>query len=499
MLSVFMLAFLLRLGWMGTYFGQDEVYYVGYANDIVNSRPYTSAYSPLFYYFLAPFTILFNNSEILFHVLMAFLGALNVAILYYIGRKFVNRNVGMIAAILLMFSTTHWFFSDFAMLDMPVALFSTIAFYFYWSGYSKKSSRNLILAVLFGSVATLTKYGFFASVAMLGYMVLFDRKSLMNKKLILSIMLPFIMFGLWMAYFIGQQGWLWSWWSNYVQGGTGLSSPFYQYFAATWYEFLLPIPALFVIFTSLYLIAKQKIKHKHLWTVFLAAFVVSSLSAFYTALPLEHQAVLGISALVLSSLVLVNNKFYRYVVLYTAAVFIFYSMLGLKFPRYILPALPGLYLIVAGLMNSVWKNKIYAIVSIAVLVVFAVFNSIDTISKLTLDQQINTVKHQAQQYIIDNSQSCGKVYSKTWYGFYYLRTRITDLPGDVASLDCSCQPSYYVSEGMLDSRYASQLQKEQEFTGSSVQYAIGPSGFKTYTTILTPIEVYSTKPCSSQS
>src|SRR3989304_9168091 len=165
MLLIFALAFAVRIGSIGKYFGQDEVYYIGYANDIINNHPYTSAYSPFFYYFLIPFVLLFNNSEIFIHAFIAFLGALNVALVYYIGKKFLNKWVGVIAAIFLAFNTTHWFFSDFAMLDMPVAFFATAALYFYWSGYAQKSSRDLVFATVFSSIAILTKYGFFASAA----------------------------------------------------------------------------------------------------------------------------------------------------------------------------------------------------------------------------------------------------------------------------------------------------------------------------------------------
>jgi len=223
----------------------------------------------------------------------------------------------------------------------------------------------------------------------------------------------------------------------------------------------------------------------------------------YNTISLELQALLGTLTLVLPSLVLWRtSKFYKLLIIYVATVFIFYSAIALKFPRYVLPALPAIYLVVAGLITSIQKNKIYFIIGLAILGIFSISNIIDTANKLILDQQINSVKHDVQQYVIDNSNPCSQVYSKTWYSFYYLRTRISDLPSnitDAVKSNCACPSEYVVSEGPLDQSLASQLQKEKVFTGESIQYALDKNGFRNYTTSLTPIEVYRiSNYCSSQ-
>jgi 4-amino-4-deoxy-L-arabinose transferase-like glycosyltransferase len=134
LLTILLTAFVVRIIWVGDYFGQDEVYYVGYARDLITGRPFTSVFPPGFYYFLAPFVAVFGDAERPMHMFMVLLGTLNVGLVYLIGKKFINRWVGVVAALLLTFNTTHWFFSDFAMLDMPVTLFMTLAIYFYWNG-----------------------------------------------------------------------------------------------------------------------------------------------------------------------------------------------------------------------------------------------------------------------------------------------------------------------------------------------------------------------------
>jgi hypothetical protein len=90
------------------------------------------------------------------------------------------------------------------------------------------------------------------------------------------------------------------------------------------------------------------------------------------------------------------------------------------------------------------------------------------------------------------------VYSKTWYGFYYLRTRISDLPSDVSSLQniikssCSCPPEYFISEGSLDSKFANSgmLTEEKTFTQTITVPKIDWSGINHDQTTLVPIEVW---------
>ena len=141
---IFAVAFLLRAAWIGIHMGQDEVYYVGYASDILHGKSFANVFPPFFEMVLVPVLWLSGESEIVVHIFMAFLGALSVLFVYLIGRKFFNMWVGIIGAMLLMFNTTHWFFSAFGMLDVPATLFATSAIYFLWSGYVERNKKMLL-------------------------------------------------------------------------------------------------------------------------------------------------------------------------------------------------------------------------------------------------------------------------------------------------------------------------------------------------------------------
>lgn len=504
-LAVFLLAFILRVSLIGSRIGQDEVYYVGYATDIIHGRSWSNVFPPLFELILVPILLLKNESEIAVHIFMALLGALGVTLTYFIGRKFFNRTAGIIGAIFLMFNTTHWFFSDFGMLDVPATLFALAGFYFFWLGYTQKKEKYLMLGSIFTSGAVLIRYTIFPSAAMIGYLILFDRKNLKNKVLMGYLILPFVVWGLWMYYFISQQGWLWNWWQSYVTGQLSINVPFYSYFQNTYNEFLLPIVTLFVLFASLFLFLKKRnfaqTKYNEFIFIILFALVYIYISQRYVGD--QQQAALGFITLLMVAVLYLfkSENVQKFAIIYAATVFIFFSPLGVKFPRYLMPAIPIMYLLVGQVVSDLRKNKIFFLVALFVIAIFIFSNFGDTVSKLVVDKNINDVKYAAQKFINDNSPECSKVYSRTWYGFYYLRTRITDLPGSVDSLkstissSCSCLPEYFVSEGSLDPTFASSglMVKQTEFSKTVSIPKLDWKGFRYESTVLVPIEIWQIK------
>ena len=504
-LAVFLAAFVLRVSLIGTKIGQDEVYYVGYATDIIHGRSYSNVFPPLLEIIFIPVLLLTSESAFAIHVFTSLLGAAGVTLTYFVGKKFFSRTAGIIAAVLLMFNTTHWFFSDFGMLDVPVTLFALAGFYFYWSGYSKKNEKHLVLGALLTSGAVLIRYTIFPAAAMLGYLILFDRKNLKNRVLMGYILLPFIVWGLWMFYFITQQGWLWNWWQSYVTGQLSINVPIYSYFQNTYDEFLLPALTFFVFFASAFLLLKKRkiaqTKFNEIIFVVLFAAVFLFMSQKYlNDFQRAAFAVLSLAALALLYFFESENV-HKFAIIYVASVFVFFSPLGVKFPRYVMPALPVLYLLVGRLVSDLRKHKIFFVVALFVIAVFVFINFGDTWSKLVLDKNINNIKYDAQKYINDNSPECSRVYSRTWYGFYYLRTRIGDLPSDTNNLQsiikssCSCPPEYFVSEGGLDPKFASSsmLDKEKEFTATIDIPKLNWSGFRYESTSLVPIEIWRIK------
>ena len=515
---IFAVAFFIRAYWIGIHMGQDEVYYVGYASDLLHGKAFSNVFPPFFEMVLVPVLWLSGESEIVVHLFMAFLGALSVLFVYLIGRKFFNMWTGIIAALLLMFNTTHWFFSAFGMLDVPATLFALSAIYFLWSGYKQKNTRMLIIGSLLNVAAVFTRYTIFPSAALFVYWLLFDRPSLRNKQLLVAILLPFIVWGLWMFYFITQVGWLWSWWVQYVTGQLSINIPWYFYFQAVRFEFLGPILTLFAILTSLFLLLNRSKLLKEKWKsglnyLFLVLFVGM---AYYFSLSQQmflqptQEAALGLLAAVLPAIYFFNLSdlrqifsrrleipdFSKFLVLMLGAVFLFYSPLGVKFPRYVMLALPVLYLFVGQMIFEIRKYKIFLFAGIVVLALFILMNAQDTINKLIVDRTINEVKFASEKYINDNSPQCSQVYSKTWYGFYYLRSRITDNPANVDSLksiikaNCKCPPEFFIVEGAFDQQFSNVTTKAKTFQQNSFNYKVSWSGITTEPAYIAPVDIY---------
>lgn len=501
-LAIFLASFLLRVTLIGTKIGQDEVYYVGYATDIIHNRSWSNVFPPFLELIFVPILVLTSESAVAIHVFVALLGAITVTVTYLIGAKYMSRTAGIIGAVLLMFNTTHWFFSDFGMLDVPATFFALVGFYFYWAGYKQKKEKYLLLGALFTSGAVLIRYTIFPAAALLGYLILFDRKNLKNKILMAYILLPFIVWGIWMFYFITQNGWLWGWWQNYVTGQLSINVPVYTYFQNIYNEYFLPIVTWFILFASAFLLLKKKNfgQTKYNEIIFVLLFILAFYFMSQKMINDQQQAAFGIISLAALALLYFfkSDDFHKYGIIYVGAVFVFFSPLGVKFPRYLMPALPVLYLFVGQLVSDLRKYKVLFVVAILVIAIFAFSNFTDTVKKLTIDKYINNVKFDAQQYVNDNSPQCSRVYSKTWYGFYYLRTRIGDLPADMNNLQsiikssCSCPPLYFVSEGSLDPKFANSgmLTEEKTFTQTITVPKIDWNGFSTDQTSLVPIEIW---------
>ena len=585
-LIIFIAAFLLRVLWIGTYAGQDEVYYVGYASDLLHGKSFANVFPPLFELIVFPILLLTGENMIVVHIFMAVLGALTVLFVYLIGRKFFNVWIGIIAALLLMFNTTQWFFSAFGMLDVPAALFATSAIYFLWSGYTQKNNKLLLIGAVLDVCAVFIRYTFFPAAAFMGYLLIFDRpnfkkglwvilaialfwiliaiamfgsitnviatlatpsltsvgviggfaialvlflyviifkrEKLAQGRLMFYILLPLIAWGIWMIYFITQVGWLWNWWLQYVTGQLSINIPWYNYFQAVHYEFLGPLLTYFTIFASLFLLAARhtKISRAVLAVIFLFLFVGTAyFYGNYYFNPLT-QAAIGFAALALPMIYFFNLSdlrkiagkplqrpdFNKFLVLLIAAVFLFYIPLGVKFPRYVMSAFPAIYLLVGEMimetknlnfsLKSRYPKYLFIAAAAAVLFIFAFVNAQDTINKFVVDKVINDVKHTAQKYVNDNSPQCSTVYSKTWYGFYYLRNRVTDLPADVNALNgiikanCQCPPQFFAVEGSFDPQFLSVATLDKSFHQDSVNYRLTWQGIQTQPAPIAPVDIY---------
>ncbi len=160
-LSFFFLLY--RLG-SGSLASWDEAIYASVAKEILqtgdwfalrlNGEPWLER-APLAVWATALFYQLFGVSEFTARLFSALCGAGCVLTTYVLGRRFFDRWVGFLAALVLLSSSDFLRYSRFGMLDAPFMLFLTWTFLFFWMGQNR--NRYLIFSGITLGLAVLTK------------------------------------------------------------------------------------------------------------------------------------------------------------------------------------------------------------------------------------------------------------------------------------------------------------------------------------------------------
>ena len=135
--------------------------------------------NPLIYVVTHFILIVFGENSVTLRLFAAITGTLGVLAIYFVGRAYFNRKVGLIAALLLAIAPMHVFHSREARYYAPVVLFSLLSYYFlhrglqsgqrkWWIGFTLASILNiythltaffvLIVEVLYASILSLEGY-----------------------------------------------------------------------------------------------------------------------------------------------------------------------------------------------------------------------------------------------------------------------------------------------------------------------------------------------------
>lgn len=93
--------------------------------------------------------------------LSAFLGSLNIIVIYLLTRKIFSHRVGMIAAVLLTFLPVHVYESHLAKIDVAHTFFVSLAVYFIWNIYKYGNKRSYLMSGILIGLATSIKYNSF--------------------------------------------------------------------------------------------------------------------------------------------------------------------------------------------------------------------------------------------------------------------------------------------------------------------------------------------------
>jgi len=110
-------------------------------------------FNPPLFYWLEKGMLIFGSSEFILRFIPALLGILTIPLFYLIGKEFLDRNAGIIAAALLTFSSFHIYYSQEARAYSPMLFFASLAMLFFLKAIQQNDTKNWILFGLFSAIA----------------------------------------------------------------------------------------------------------------------------------------------------------------------------------------------------------------------------------------------------------------------------------------------------------------------------------------------------------
>jgi uncharacterized membrane protein len=86
-------------------------------------------------------------------IIPAILGILTIPLFYLVGKELLDRNVGILAAALLAFSSFHIYYSQEARAYSAMLFFVSLSILFFLNAIQKNDIKNWILFGLFSAIA----------------------------------------------------------------------------------------------------------------------------------------------------------------------------------------------------------------------------------------------------------------------------------------------------------------------------------------------------------
>ncbi|MFA4860796.1 glycosyltransferase family 39 protein [Methanoregula sp.] len=127
-------------------------------------------FNPPLFYWIEHFMLVFGNNEFVLRFVPALLGVLTIPLVYYAGKEFMDRNVGIIAAAAFAFSPFLVFYSQEARAYSMMLFFVAFAMIFYFRAMKNNEIRNW---VLFGLLAALAFWSHFYALVIIGALILY--------------------------------------------------------------------------------------------------------------------------------------------------------------------------------------------------------------------------------------------------------------------------------------------------------------------------------------
>ena len=203
-LKLFLLLFLIILLKYPTFnlsYHWDETNYVYYgkwfsSHGLFSIPPNHDGHVPLFSWILAIGIIMFSETHFLSHLIIAFLSSITVYFTYLLGKFLYNKDVGIMASLLMFFSPVYFAISGQALIDIPLVAFTVITLYF---GLKKKMNLYIISACL---LVLIKEPGFLVIIALSLYQLIKKEKP----KVISIYLAPILVLLIWLFWYFTQTG-----------------------------------------------------------------------------------------------------------------------------------------------------------------------------------------------------------------------------------------------------------------------------------------------------
>jgi uncharacterized membrane protein len=113
----------------------------------------TGDFNPPLFYWIEHVILSFGNDEIALRIIPVVLGVLTIPLFYLIGKELLDRNVGILAAALLAFSSFHIFYSQEARAYSAMLFFASLSIFFFLKAIQENDIKNWILFGVFSAIA----------------------------------------------------------------------------------------------------------------------------------------------------------------------------------------------------------------------------------------------------------------------------------------------------------------------------------------------------------
>lgn len=127
-------------------------------------------FNPPLFYWIEHFMLSFGNNEVVLRFVPALLGVLTIPLLYFVGKEFIDRNVGIIAAAICAFSPFLINYSQEARAYSMALFFVAFAMVFFLKALKTSETSHWIL---FGILSALAFWSHFYTMVVIGALVLY--------------------------------------------------------------------------------------------------------------------------------------------------------------------------------------------------------------------------------------------------------------------------------------------------------------------------------------